>query len=134
MTWQIFWAAVGTFFSDVGSVFLSNLKAAIPVLEQEASNILTVIVDAIIAGIESGAIPLPVLAIEGATKLDLGKQKRDIAFDAVQAKLATITLPKGVTVSNSLIYWQIETSYQKYKVTTSGNGGNFPGGNTGPQN
>jgi len=133
MNWATFWAAVGKFFSDIGSIFLTNLEAAIPVAEQAASNFLTALVDEIIAGINNGTIPLPVLAAEPGATVDplvLGRQKRDAAFTAVQAKLATVTVPAGVTISNSMIYWQIETCVRKAK--NMGNGGNFPGGNSGP--
>lgn len=128
MSWKIFWDSVGAFFSDVGATFLTNLKASLPVAEQAVSNILTAIVDAIVAGIESGAIPLPALASD---KSAISNSKRNTAFNATKEKLSTTTIPNGMVISDSMIYWQIETSYQKLK--TIGNQGNFPGGNSGPE-
>jgi hypothetical protein len=133
--WSNFWQEVEIFFSDVGTTFLSSIKAAFPVLEQAAMNFLVAIADAIVAAIESGAIPLPVLAADPGTPVDslaVGEQKRKAAFVAIQAKLAETPPPAGMTVSTSLINSAIEISVQKYKVANSGNHGNFPGGNSGP--
>ena len=132
MNWNTFWASVGAFFSSVGSIFLSNIKAAIPVLEQAASNFLSALVAQIIADIENGTIPLPSLAAApGAPTVPVGDTKRSVAFNTVKQKLATTNVPpSGMTISDSLIYWQIETSLRAYK--NKGNGGVLPGGNSGP--
>ena len=135
MSWGTFIQELETFFSDVGQAFLSNVKAAWPVLEQAGLNFLVAIADAIVAAIESGAIPLPVLAVEpGATvdPLALGRTKQRVAFDAIQAQLVKTPPSAGVVVSTSLINSAIEISVAKYKVANSGNHGNFPGGNSGP--
>ena len=47
--WTNFWAEVEVFFSDVGTAFLANVKAAWPVLEQAGLNFLVTIADAIVA-------------------------------------------------------------------------------------
>jgi hypothetical protein len=133
MSWITFIQELESFFSSVGQVFLQNIKAAIPVLEQAVSNFLSALVAQIVADIENGTIPLPVLAAEPGTPVDplaLGKRKRDAAFTAVTEKLKTTTIPDGMVISNSMIYWQIETSVRALK--NMGNGGNFPGGNSGP--
>jgi hypothetical protein len=142
MNWGAFFQSLGKFFSGIGQTFLANVMAAIPQIEQAAINFLTGIVDTIITDIETGVIPLPALAVNPnepgavtdveAQALALGKVKRDAAFNAVKQKLAGMTIPEDITVTNSLIYWQIETSVRKYKTNNSGNGGNFPGGNSGP--
>lgn len=132
MDWSKFWDAVGSFFSNIGSVFLANIKAAIPVVEQAALNLLETIADAVIAGIENGTIPLPALATEAVVKSQESNHKRDTAFSAIQAKLAVPgTVPLGTTINDSTVYLAIEIAVQKYKVNNSGNGGNFPGGNSG---
>lgn len=132
MNWTTFWDAVGSFFSDVGSVFLAGIKAAIPIAEQAAINFIVALVDQVVTDIETGVIPLPVLLDKEADPLTIGKNKRDLAFNTIQAKLKTVTIPTGMVINNSTVYWQIETSVQKYKTANSGNGGNFPGGNSGP--
>lgn len=130
MNWTSFLESVGHFFSDIGMIFLANIKAAIPVAEQAAQNFLVNIVDAIIAGIESGVIPLPVFASEGAVDpLTAGKTKREVAFAAIQKKLVETPPPTGMAISTSSINWAIETSVKKYKINNSGNQGN--GGPTG---
>jgi hypothetical protein len=131
MNWATFIASLESFFSSVGQIFLTNIKAAIPVLEQAASNFITQLVDEIVAGIKNGTIPLPVLAAEpGAVVPSVGDQKRTLAFNLVKEKLAATTIPADMTITDSLIYWQIETSVRKVKQV--GNAGNFPGGNSGP--
>ena len=133
--WTNFWAEVEVFFSDVGTAFLANVKAAWPVLEQAGLNFLVTIADAIVAAIESGAIPLPVLAAEPGVTVDplaVGRQKQLVAFNAIQAQLVKTPPPAGVVVSTSLINSAIEISVGKYKVANSGNQGNLPGGNSGP--
>lgn len=133
MSWSSFIQSLESFFTSVGQVFLSNIQAAYPALEQAAINFLTVIADAIIAGIESGAIPLPVLAAEPGAPVDalaLGRLKQQTAFNLIQAQLKTTPPPAGVTITTSLINSAIEISVQKNKQM--GNGGNFPGGNSGP--
>jgi hypothetical protein len=129
-----FWSEVEIFFSDVGTTFLSNLKTAWPVLEQAGLNFLVVIADAVVKAIESGAIPLPVLAVEpGATvdivaaKLANGRAKQLVAFNAIQAQLVKTPPPTGIVIRTSLINAAIEISVAKNKQM--GNGGNFPGGN-----
>jgi hypothetical protein len=141
MNWSAFFQSLGKFFSGIGQQFLANVMAAIPQVEQAAINFLSGIVDVIITDIETGVIPLPVLAANPAdkaqdsqsAKLALGKTKRDVAYGAIQQKLAGMTIPEDITITDSLIYWQIETSVRKYKNNNSGNHGNFPGGNSGPQ-
>ena len=94
---------------------------------------MSVIADAIIADIESGAIPLPALATAPGTavdKVNQGRAKQVAAFNAIQAKLTTTPPPAGVTITNSLINSAIEIAVQKNKQL--GNQGNFPGGNSGP--
>ena len=133
MSWGTFIQELETFFSDVGQAFLSNVKAAWPVLEQAGLNFLVAIADAIVAAIESGAIPLPVLAVESGAPVDplvLGRQKQRAAFDAIQAQLAKTPPPAGVVVNTSLINSAIEISVGKLKQIQ--NAGNFPGGNSGP--
>jgi len=133
MSWGSFIQSLESFFSSVGQAFLANVQASIPALEQAAINFLTSIADAIINDIESGVIPLPALAAEPGATVDplvLGKQKRDAAFTAIQAQLVKTPPPAGVTVTNSLVYFTIELSVQKAKQM--GNGGNLPGGNSGP--
>lgn len=141
MNWGAFFQSLGKFFSGIGQQFLANVMAAIPQIEQAAINFLTGIVDVIIADIETGVIPLPVLAANPAdkaqdnesVKLALGNAKRGAAFSAVKQKLATMAIPEDITITDSLINWQIETSVRKYKNNAAGNHGNFPGGNSGPQ-
>lgn len=138
MNWGKFFQSLGKFFSGIAQTFLANLMAALPILEQAAVNFLMQVVDEIIAGIASGAIPLPVFEAKGLSvkeaKLQLGKVKRDIAFDLIQKKLAEMSIPEDIAphISDSLINWTIETSVRKYKNANSGNHGNFPGGNSGP--
>lgn len=127
MNWTKFWDAVGSFFNDIGSVFLAGIKAAIPIAEQAAINFIAALVDQVITDIETGVIPLPFTASED--KLALGNTKRNIAFNEIKKKLETVVIPEGMVIKDSIIYWQIETSVQWYK---SGNHGNFPGGNSGP--
>lgn len=133
MSWSTFVQELESFFSSVGQAFLTNIKAAYPVLEQAALNFLSTVVDAIIAGIESGAIPLPVLVAEpgdGVNPDALGNQKRAVALAQVRAYLVTNPPPAGMTITTSLINSAIEISVAKMKQV--GNGGNFPGGNSGP--
>jgi hypothetical protein len=132
--WSNFWLSVEEFFSAAGTTFLNSIKAAWPALQQELMNFLILIVQDIVNGISNGTIPLPVLAAKsGATpdeiKVALGNQKRDLAFNLIKQKLATMpNVPSGVT--NSQIYSAIEICYQIYQVNASGNHGNFPGGNS----
>ena len=132
-----FWAEVEIFFSDVGTTFLSNLKTAWPVLEQAGLNFLVAIADSIVAAIESGAIPLPVLAIEPgvtvdpiASKLANGRAKQLAAFNAIQTQLVKTPPPTGTVVTTSLINAAIEISVAKNKQI--GNQGVLVGGNSGP--
>lgn len=133
MSWSSFIVELESFFSSVGQAFLANIKTAYPALEQAAINFLTTVADAIIAGIESGAIPLPVLAAEPGAPIDplaLGRLKQQTAFNAIQAQLKVTPPPTGMVISTSLINSAIEISVQKHKQL--GNQGNFPGGNSGP--
>ena len=129
MSWSTFIQSLESFFSDVGQVFLTNIKAAIPVVEQAGLNFLEALADAVVAAIESGAIPLPVLASEGTPDpVAVSNSKRDAAFAAIQVKLATTNVPPaGITINKSLTYLAIEIAVQKMKCM--GNGGN--GGSTG---
>lgn len=131
MSWSAFIQSLEAFFTSVGQTFLTNIKTAYPALEQAAMNFLVVIADAIIAGIESGAIPLPVLASEPGTVVDtlaLGRTKQLTAFNAIQEKLKITPPPAEMVITTSLINSAIEISVQKHKQL--GNQGNFPGGNS----
>lgn len=129
------WQSIVAFFQNLGKTVMADIITALPEVEQDLLAAFTNLINAAIAYVVTkygGNAQGDPTAMSPADKLTYDNQRHNDAFNYVKTQAANEP-GKYPAIPDSLLHTGVELYYQKHLRSTEGNGGNLPGGNSGPE-